>query len=166
MDKKRRLTALAAALRASEVEKSFSHTRPGGAAYDSAMGETGAKSGAFTWGENIAAGNSTAAATVEQWMDSPGHRANILNRNYTHMGVGNRKTDSGYRYYWVQMFIGCTGEPERVDPGMRSDGKGGADPMELPGHLLYLTSLIYCNGALRLWYTPQAEIVSIQDNWW
>ena len=44
--------------------------------------------GAFTMGENIAAGNGTAAATVQQWMDSDGHCANIMNKNYRFLGVG------------------------------------------------------------------------------
>ena len=47
-----------------------------------------------------------AADVVEQWMDSPGHRANILNDEFTHIGVGYYHTKDGYRHYWVQMFIG------------------------------------------------------------
>ena len=64
------------------------------------------REGAYTYGENIAAGNATAAATVEQWMNSPGHRANIMNPDFTHIGVGYIQTNGGYRHYWVQMFTG------------------------------------------------------------
>lgn len=50
-------------------------------------------------GENIARGYKTPAAVVEGWMNSSGHRANILSRSFTHIGVGY---DNGY---WTQMFI-------------------------------------------------------------
>ena len=78
----------AAQIRAPEVGVLFSHDRPDGTSCFTALDQTGAKKGAYTWGENIAAGNATAAETVEQWMNSPGHRANILNPKYTHIGVG------------------------------------------------------------------------------
>ncbi|TVQ19221.1 MAG: CAP domain-containing protein [Leptolyngbya sp. DLM2.Bin15] len=60
-------------------------------------------------GENIAAGNSTARDTMNQWMNSPGHRANILSVNYTEIGVGYRylSNDTGsvnYNHYWTQNF--------------------------------------------------------------
>jgi len=95
----------AAAIRAPETVELFSHTRPDGTTCFTALDETGAKQGAYTYGENIAAGNSTPAATVEQWMNSPGHRANILNKNYTHIGVGYAEGGQ-YGCYWVQMFVG------------------------------------------------------------
>ncbi|TQR20689.1 hypothetical protein FG384_06235 [Psychrobacillus vulpis] len=52
--------------------------------------------------ENIAMGQRTAAEVVDAWMKSPGHRENIMNPAYTHIGVG--LSDSGY--YWTQQFIG------------------------------------------------------------
>lgn len=55
-------------------------------------------------GENIAAGQTTAAAVVRAWMNSEGHRANILNSSYTHIGVGYASGGSS-RHYWTQMFI-------------------------------------------------------------
>ncbi|ADP79922.1 CAP domain-containing protein [Pseudofrankia inefficax] len=54
-------------------------------------------------GENIAAGGTTAAQTMDMWMNSPGHRANILNCSYTRIGVGYAEGGS-YRYYWTQDF--------------------------------------------------------------
>jgi uncharacterized YkwD family protein len=55
-------------------------------------------------GENIAAGYRTPQEVVNGWMNSSGHRANILNRNYTQIGVGYA---SGGKFgtYWTQMFI-------------------------------------------------------------
>lgn len=55
-------------------------------------------------GENIAAGQQTAAEVVKGWMNSEGHRANILNATYTHIGVGFVKGGS-YGTYWTQLFI-------------------------------------------------------------
>ena len=44
---------------------------------------------------------------VAQWMRSPGHRANILNKDYKELGVGYcRKEDTEYTHYWIQMFRG------------------------------------------------------------
>lgn len=55
-------------------------------------------------GENIAAGQPDAATVMKDWMNSPGHRANILNPNYTQIGVGEAHGGS-YGTYWVQEFI-------------------------------------------------------------
>jgi len=55
-----------------------------------------------TAGENIAYGQSTPEAVVEAWMNSAGHRANILNPAFTEIGVGY--VSAGH--YWTQMFIG------------------------------------------------------------
>ena len=53
-------------------------------------------------GENIAKGQTTPQAVVNAWMNSSGHRANILNKSYTKIGVGYVKSGN----YWTQMFIG------------------------------------------------------------
>ena len=55
-----------------------------------------------TAGENIAMGYSTPQAVVTGWMNSPGHRANILNGSFTQIGVGYVASGN----YWTQMFIG------------------------------------------------------------
>jgi uncharacterized YkwD family protein len=55
-------------------------------------------------GENIAAGQKTASEVMNAWMNSSGHRANILNQNYTELGVGYVKGGS-YGTEWVQLFI-------------------------------------------------------------
>ena len=51
-------------------------------------------------GENIAMGQRTPAEVMKDWMNSPGHKANILSKNFTTIGVGY------YNGAWVQMFIG------------------------------------------------------------
>ncbi len=54
-------------------------------------------------GENIAAGQPTPAAVMESWMNSPGHRANILNCSFKDLGVGMAK-GGPYGIYWTQDF--------------------------------------------------------------
>ena len=58
-----------------------------------------------TAGENIAKGQTTPAQVVEAWMNSEGHRANILSSKFTDLGVGVAKNSNG-TIYWTQMFIG------------------------------------------------------------
>lgn len=55
-------------------------------------------------GENIAAGQRSAEQVMNDWMNSSGHRANILNPNYTQLGVGYTK-GGNYGTEWVQLFI-------------------------------------------------------------
>ena len=54
-------------------------------------------------GENIAAGQRSAKEVMESWMNSSGHRANILSQSYTNLGVGYYQGGS-YGTYWVQEF--------------------------------------------------------------
>ena len=54
-----------------------------------------------TAGENIAKGQTSPEAVVKAWMNSSGHRANILNPSFTEIGVGYASGN-----YWTQMFIG------------------------------------------------------------
>lgn len=77
----------------------FSHTSPTyGSPFDM-MRDFGVNYS--TAGENIAMGQQTPEQVVQAWMESEGHRKNILNSTFTHIGVGY--TDSGS--YWTQMFI-------------------------------------------------------------
>ncbi len=85
------------------VSKSyFSHTSPSGGTMTSRVNAVGYVYS--TIGENIAAGSSTATATMTQWMNSPGHRANILNPKFRELGVGYAPSNDQYRYYWTQVF--------------------------------------------------------------
>lgn len=54
-----------------------------------------------TAGENIARGQQTPEQVVQSWMNSTGHRENILNADYTHIGVGYDENG----HFWTQMFI-------------------------------------------------------------
>ena len=56
-------------------------------------------------GENIAKDQKTPSEVMNSWMNSPGHRANILSPNFTELGVGIYKNANG-TIYWTQMFIG------------------------------------------------------------
>lgn len=86
------------------VRNFFSHTNPDGKSPFDRLKAYGIsyKSAA----ENIAAGQSTPEEVVESWMNSDGHRANILNKAVTKLGVGYYKSNSGYNHYWTQCFIG------------------------------------------------------------
>ena len=55
-------------------------------------------------GENIAKGQETEESVIEGWMQSHGHRQNILNSNYTHAGIGYVKADG--KSYWCVIFGG------------------------------------------------------------
>jgi uncharacterized protein YkwD len=55
-------------------------------------------------GENIAAGYADTARACSGWMSSPGHRANILRRGFTHVGGGYAHGPGGYGRYYVQVF--------------------------------------------------------------
>lgn len=91
----------AALVRAKETEESFSHTRPDGRQFSTALTEAGVTfRGA---GENIAYGQKTPEQVMQGWMNSPGHRANIMNKNYTKIGVGYYQNANGVNY-WTQLF--------------------------------------------------------------
>jgi uncharacterized YkwD family protein len=55
-------------------------------------------------GENIAVGYSTPESVVKGWMNSPGHKANIMSANYGKIGIGYAYTTKGYHHYWTQWF--------------------------------------------------------------
>jgi uncharacterized protein YkwD len=85
----------------------FSHTGVNG----SSSGDRATSAGyQFSYlGENIAAGYTTPEEVVQGWMNSSGHRANILNANYQEMGLGyyyleNDTGNVNYNYYWTQEF--------------------------------------------------------------
>ena len=91
----------AAQVRAREIVSNFSHTRPSGASCFTALREAGVNyRGA---GENIAYGQPSAQAVVNAWMNSPGHRANILNAQFTSIGVGHHVQNG--THYWTQFFV-------------------------------------------------------------
>ena len=91
----------AAAVRAGEIQTVFDHTRPNGSSFYTALTAQGVDYRSA--GENIAWGQKTPEEVMTAWMNSAGHRANILNANYTHIGVGSVKNSAGNQY-WVQLF--------------------------------------------------------------
>ena len=82
--------------RAAEITVVFNHTRPNGESCYSAD-----PSGKM-YGENIARGQTSPAHVMYVWMNSPGHRANIMSENFKSIGIGCFKMNGNY--YWVQTF--------------------------------------------------------------
>lgn len=79
----------------------FSHTSPTYGSPFQMMERFGLRFSAA--GENIAYGQRTAQEVMNSWMNSAGHRANILSASYTHIGVGVAKASNG-TLYWTQEF--------------------------------------------------------------
>ncbi|WP_448562972.1 CAP domain-containing protein [Trichothermofontia sp.] len=112
----------------------FSHISLNGADEDSRAAAFGFPGGV---GENIGVGYVSPADVVAGWMDSPGHRANILNPNYQSIGIGyfflaNDTGNVNYKHYWVQKFglapgnnvIPNLGDGGTNDPGAGDPGSG------------------------------------------
>lgn len=88
--------------RADELTKSYSHSRANGDAWYTILTDYGIDTNCFA-GENIAAGYDTPEGVVEGWMNSAGHRRNILNTNYEYFAVGVSYYENDpeyYFYYW------------------------------------------------------------------
>jgi hypothetical protein len=84
----------------------FSHTGQDGSSPTDRVKAEGLNVGA---GENIAAGYSTAEAVFDGWWNSSGHRTNMENCNYTHVGIGyanksSINTNATYSDYWTNVF--------------------------------------------------------------
>lgn len=91
----------AANVRAKEIKQQFSHTRPNGSSFSTVLKEQGV---AFRGsGENIAWGQKSPEQVMNSWMNSEGHRANILNKNFKNIGVGYYQDEKGVNH-WVQLF--------------------------------------------------------------
>lgn len=84
----------------------FEHARKDGSSCFSVLGQCGITS-FRTCGENIAAGQRSPSEVVESWYNSPGHKANMLNAEFTRMGLGYSDSGNGeYGTYWTQLFFG------------------------------------------------------------
>ena len=95
-----RLTEMAMQ-RAAECAVSYSHTRPNGRSCFSVIKEMGGYE-TYAAAENIAAGYTSPDAVMTGWINSAGHRANILNSDFTQIGVGC--FESNGKLYWAQLF--------------------------------------------------------------
>jgi len=84
---------------------------------------------ANTWlAENIAAGNASAEATFEQWRNSPGHNANMLNTNLRAIGIARaHNTNSSYGWYWTTEFGGVSDGSSAPPPASRPENSGDVD---------------------------------------
>ncbi|MDD6488563.1 MAG: CAP domain-containing protein [Clostridia bacterium] len=87
-------------IRAKEIAEKFSHTRPDGSSCFTILSNTHYMSA----GENIAYGQTTPSEVMNSWINSKGHRANILSSEFNCIGVGHYKANG--IDYWVQIFIG------------------------------------------------------------
>ena len=94
------LTA-AANVRAQEIKQLFSHTRPDGTSFSTVLKEHNISYRGS--GENIAWGQKSPEQVMNGWMNSDGHRANILNENFKNIGVGYYQDANGTNH-WVQLF--------------------------------------------------------------
>ena len=87
-------------VRVKELPENFSHNRPDGSKWKTAI-----KISYRYIGENIAAGQRTPESVVDAWMNSEGHRENILNPKFGKLGVGYiNAPETDYKHYWVQLF--------------------------------------------------------------
>jgi uncharacterized protein YkwD len=71
--------------------------------YHQDLGTVSSACGTSTAGENVAMNHSGPSAMVGQWLDSPGHRANLLNSGFTLIGIGTARAGDG-AWYGVQVF--------------------------------------------------------------
>ena len=81
----------------------FDHVNPDGLAPTDRIRNSGyPMTGSWATGENIAKGQPTAQDVMNSWMNSPGHKANILSSNFKELGVGHYVKNG--THYWVQNF--------------------------------------------------------------
>lgn len=92
----------AAEIRSKEIKQSFSHTRPDGTSFSTIAKDLGISYKSI--GENIAYGYSSPESVVKGWMNSQGHRENILSASFNGIGVGCYESNGVL--YWTQIFIG------------------------------------------------------------
>ena len=91
----------AAQISAEEQYTLFSHSRPNGSSYRTVLDENGISY--MGCGENVAYGFRNPQAVMQGWMNSEGHKANILQEKFTHIGIGYYVGPNGY-HYWSQLF--------------------------------------------------------------
>lgn len=103
--------ANAAMDRAAELSLYYSHTRPNLSEFSTVLDGIRIDKIDTMRGENIAAGYGNPESVMNGWMNSDGHRANILNSNFSTMGIGCYR-DSAGSLYWVQIFV--SGEPNNI----------------------------------------------------
>ncbi|MEI0516667.1 CAP domain-containing protein [Brachyspira murdochii] len=93
----------AAGKRAQEIVEKYDHIRPNGTDFDTVLDEYGFNSKAYIRGENIVAMRESASSAMNAWMNSQGHKDNILADYYTTIGIGVYEYNGSK--YWVQLFL-------------------------------------------------------------
>jgi hypothetical protein len=122
-------------IRAKELVQKFDHTRPNGSDCFTVLNDV-----SYYWaGENIAYNYHPSPDKVfNQWLNSEGHRNNILNSNATHIGAGFYKASDG-RCYWVQILVGGPSYSGEYTPAYNdgsaysigdADGNGTVDAVD------------------------------------
>jgi hypothetical protein len=138
----------AAMLRAAECALYFSHTRPNNENWYSVL------QGGGYMGENIAIGYMSPTAVVDGWMNSAGHRANILNKNYKYIGIGSFSNKSA-GLSWAQCF---TSEAGDVIAKPADSTKTFNVPVSLASHELNI-KIVNSDGS-----QPNAEKLTVGKN--
>lgn len=142
-------------LRAGEITELFEHTRPDGTKCNTALAEFGLST--HNYGENIAYTSigypDQPEEVMDGWMNSEGHRKNILNEKYKNIGIGVAFADGVY--YWVQTFTGDLNKSS-VESAWNIDADGtltisGAGYMEDYGF----------NGNYAPWYSERDNIKKV-----
>lgn len=100
-------------IRSGEIVSCFDHHRPDGSPFYTVLTDAGFSN--FGAGENIAFGQRTPEEVVTAWLNSEGHRKNIMNSEYKYIGVGVRYANN--MYYWEQIFLDVDDDyPDAVFP--------------------------------------------------
>ena len=146
-----------AMVRAMEIALYYDHTRPDGTRGIDMMG-TG-----VTRAENIAVGYKTTSDVMEGWMNSSGHRANILNKSVTQIGVGCFYSEG--TFWWVQLFRSGSGGSGTVKTGIVNSAiKVKARPSILDIHLVKAGEIFTPNSAIAIEAGETASVIAVNRN--
>lgn len=147
----------AADTRTDELVRRYAHTRPDGTNFDSAITQVGLN---YTLAaENIAAGQTSPSNVLNAWMNSAGHKANILNDAVTHMAAGYTDqactiiTETGVgqiRHGWAQLFMTDNCKFTSITPSQTSVQIAAGESMESAGIYLTLKCSVHGESYLPL----------------
>lgn len=147
----------AAQIRANEIVSVFSHTRPDGTSCFTVLSSDYHYGSS---GENIAAGQMSASDVMNSWMNSPGHRANILNGDYQSIGIACVYIPgSMYRYHWVQLF-----HSKVVNAATR--GNAPTEPVTTEDGTIPMYRVYNPNSGEHFYTSSYGELRSICDVGW
>ena len=125
-------------LRAAELAIAFSHTRPSGRDFNTVCYDS--KQGYIMMGENIAAGQTSSKSAMTSWMNSRGHKKNILTSAYTGIGVGAVVVNGVH--YWVQNFSTTTVQKASASSYKNKSANVNVEvTKEQDGNLFYINPL-------------------------